>query len=252
MAKERAYPAPKGKLVGSTSTSGISKKHKFHVQLKNGHQHPTGPQYPSVPKSNKRKHRTQHPLSGLFSDNIEDSRQKIWEGTKARLDDVRDALVSQAHSTMHDLQERMQKDYNSTKDLQRPLDDELLELTRKDGTVVTMTLGKRIDAYRKLVNREKQTLNKLFEQWQEVSREINTFTTELFGSESAENILKGTDTEVPGFDSAEQRALMAELDAEMERARTAAAAIGAKAVKLMQTGEKASPRCPELQRQMIG
>ncbi|KAL8660045.1 MAG: hypothetical protein Q9226_000123 [Calogaya cf. arnoldii] len=182
-----------------------------------------------------------HLIHAIIPDNIEDSRQKIWEGTKARLDDVRDALVSQTHSTMHDLQERMQKDYNTTKDLQRPLDDELLELTRKDGTVITMTLGKRIDAYRKLVNREKQNLNHLFEQWQEVSREINTITTELLGSEGAEDILKGTDVEVLEFDSAEQRALMAELEAEMERARTAAAAIGAKAVKLMQTGEKASP-----------
>lgn len=181
------------------------------------------------------------PTDAIITENVQESRQKIEEGTKARLDDVRDALVSHTHSTVHGLQDRMQKDHNSSKDLQRPLDDELLELTRKDGTVVTMTLGKRIDAYRKLVNREKQNLNRLFEQWQEISREINSLTTEFFGTEGAENINKGTDTELPEFDSAEQRTLMAQLEAEMERAQAEAAAIGTKAVKLMKTGEKVSP-----------
>ncbi|KAL8757967.1 MAG: hypothetical protein Q9199_001818 [Rusavskia elegans] len=197
-----------------------------------------GLQYPSIPKLNQRKQRPQHPLLGAFSENVQESRQKIEEETKARLDDIRDALVCKTHSIVHGLQDRMQKDHNSSKDLQRPLDDELLELTRKDGTVVTMTLGKRIDAYRKLVHREKQNLNRLFEQWQEISREINNLTTEFFGTEGAENVLKGTDMELPEFDSAEHRTLMAQLEAEMERAQAEAAAIGTKAVKLMKTGEK--------------
>ena len=137
----------------------------------------------------------------------------------------------------------MQNADNSTKTLLRSLDDELLELTRKDGTVVTMTLGKRIDAYRKLVLREKENLNRLFARWDEVSREINGLAVKFFGAEGVEKILKsgsGDMAELPPFVDAEQRALMAEVEAEMERAKVAAAAIGAKAVEAMKTAEKVS------------
>ncbi|KAI4228983.1 MAG: hypothetical protein L6R36_001220 [Xanthoria steineri] len=242
MAKDRAYPAPGGKTVGFTSTSAIFKKHKSHVQSKDERRRPMGLQSPSIPTHSKRKHRPEHPLLGAFSDNVHESRQKIEEGTKARLANVRDALVSQTHSTVLDVQDRLQKDHSRSKDLQRPLDDELLEITRQDGTVVTMTLGKRIDAYRRLVHREKQNLNSLFEQWQQVSREINTLATELLGSEGSDNILKGIDAVAPDFDGVEQRALTVRLEAERERAQAEAAAIGAKAVKQMKTGEKASSR----------
>lgn len=189
-----------------------------------------------------RSHCRTRPTDANIADNVQESRQKIEEGTKARLADVRDALVSQTHSTVLDVQDRLQKDHNRSKDLQRPLDDELLEITRKDGTVVTMTLGKRIDAYRRLVHREKQNLNSLFEQWQQVSGEINRLATELLGSEGSDNILKGIDAVAPDFDGVEQRALTGRLEAEMERAQAEAAAIGAKAVKQMKTGEKASSR----------
>ncbi|KAL8784669.1 MAG: hypothetical protein Q9213_003839 [Squamulea squamosa] len=242
MGKNRSNPAPGGKPVGYISTSGIFKQHKSHAPLKNGRHHPNGLQsFPILKsKSSKRKHKTEHPLSEAFSDAIEHSRQSIENKTKARLDEVRDALITQNRSIMHNARHRIEKVDSSTKDLQRPLDDELLELTRKDGTIVTMTLGKRMDAYRKLINREKENLNKLFEQWQDVSRKINSLASDLFGSEGVESILKGADAELPKLNSAEQRALMAEVEAEKERAQSAAAAIGVKAVKLMRSGEKAS------------
>ncbi|KAL8766469.1 MAG: hypothetical protein Q9209_006763 [Squamulea sp. 1 TL-2023] len=240
MGKNRSYPAPGGKPFGHISTSGIFKQHKSYAPLKHGRQHPTDlPAFP-VKKSKKRKHKTEHPLSKAFSDTIDDSCQTIENKTKARLDKVCDALNSQTRSIMHEARDRMEKADHSTKYLQRPLEDELLELTRKDGTIVTMTLGKRMDAYRKLVNREKENLNHLFEQWQDVSREINGFATTLFGSKGVESILNGTDAVPPELESAEQRALVAEMEAAKERARCAAKAIGTKAVKLMRTGEKAS------------
>ncbi|KAL8842864.1 MAG: hypothetical protein Q9176_002500 [Flavoplaca citrina] len=182
------------------------------------------------------------PTHAVVADNVEESRQNIEQGTNARLDNVRDALITQTLSSISEVRERKQKVDNSCKDLERPIDDELLELTRKDGTAVTMTLGKRMDAYRKLLKRENQNLNGLFEQWQEVSKEINSLIIDLFGPEGAESILKrGTHTELPEFDSVEHRALMAEMQAEQEKAQAAAVAIGAKAVKLMKAGEKANP-----------
>ena len=182
------------------------------------------------------------PTHAVVADNVEESRQKIEQGTSARLDTVRDALITQTLSSISEVRERKQRADNSCKDLERPIDDELLELTRKDGTAVTMTLGKRMDAYRKLLKRENQNLNGLFEQWQEVSKEINSLIIDLFGPEGAESILKGgTHTELPEFDGVEHRALVAEMQAEQEKAQAAAVAIGAKAVKLMETGEKVNP-----------
>ncbi|KAI4278127.1 MAG: hypothetical protein LQ337_001271 [Flavoplaca oasis] len=224
MGKDRSNPAPPGKSVGFASTSGIFKKLGTNPKSKDGRQH-----------------------------NVEESRQKIEQGTNARLDNVRDALITQTLSSISEVRDRKQKVDNSCKDLERPIDDELLELTRKDGTAVTMTLGKRMDAYRKLLKRENQNLNGLFEQWQEVSKEISSLITDLFGPEAAESILKGgTHTELPEFDSAEHRALMAEIQAEKEKAQAAAVAIGAKAVKLMKTGEKANSTLWNLRRWLIG
>ncbi|KAL8857314.1 MAG: hypothetical protein Q9178_006080 [Gyalolechia marmorata] len=261
MAKNRSNPAAGGKAIGYASTAGIFKQHKSHVPSKDRRQQrPKALRSVPISKPHKHKHKTQHPLSEAFSgtqspskslqnpgilnpifpDTIEESRQSIEERTTSRLDTIRDALISQTHSLMHNARERMQNAENSAKALLRSLDDELLELTRKDGTVVTMTLGKRIDAYRKLVLREKENLGRLFARWEEVSSEINGLAVTFFGAEGVEKILKGGSNmaELPDFVDAEQRALMGEVEAEMERAKVAAAAIGAKAVEAMKAAEK--------------
>ncbi|KAL8673477.1 MAG: hypothetical protein Q9168_002083 [Polycauliona sp. 1 TL-2023] len=237
MAKDRPSPAQRRKS-DYTSASGIFKKSKSHAKSHNERHRPTSLQAPPIPKTKKRKHKAEHPLSAAFSNNIEDSRQKIEQETTARLDDVHDTLVTQIQSSVHNVQNRLSKSDSSNKDLDRPLDDELLELTRKDGTIVTMTLGKRIDAYRKLLKREKQNLARLFEQWQTCSQEIDTLTMELFGPAADTHKSATTHTERPEFENAEQLALMAEMRAEIQRAQTDAAAIGAKAIELMRTGEK--------------
>ncbi|KAL8928376.1 MAG: hypothetical protein Q9172_000968 [Xanthocarpia lactea] len=242
MAKNRSNPAAGGKAIGYTSTAGIFKQHKSHVQSKDRRQQrPKALRSVPIPKPHKHKHKTQHPLSEAFSDTIEESRQSIEKRTTSRLNTIRDALISQTHSLMHSARERMQNADNSTKALLRSLDDELLELTHKDGTVVTMTVGKRIDAYRKLLLREKENLNRLFARWEEVSSEINGLAMTFFGAEGVEKILKGGSgdkAELPDFVDVEQRALMVEVETELERAEVAAAAIGARAVEAMKTAEK--------------
>ncbi|KAL8727398.1 MAG: hypothetical protein Q9166_006070 [cf. Caloplaca sp. 2 TL-2023] len=238
MAKIQSQPAAGGKPVGHVSTSGIFEKLKTHDQLRNGRQRLTGRRSFLVSQSSKRKRKVQHPLAEAFSGTVEESRRSIENGTKTRLDTVRDALITQNRAILQTARDRSDKADNSSRELQRPLDDELLELTRRDGTVITMTLGKRMNAYRKLVDRERENLNKLFEQWQEVTSEINSFATELFGPKGIESILGNTNAELPVFETADLRALMAQLEAEKDKARAVAAAIGAKAIKAMEAGEK--------------
>ncbi|KAL8702204.1 MAG: hypothetical protein Q9224_000119 [Gallowayella concinna] len=177
-------------------------------------------------------------LNATVPDTIEDSRQSIDTKTTSRLDAARDALIAQTRTIMQDARDQMQRVDSSSKDLQKPLEDELLEFTRKDGTVITMTLGKRMKAYRKLVDREQENLDSLSAQWQEVSNELSNFIIKLFGPKGVESILGGTDANLAEIDSAQQQALIAQLEAEKERAQIAAAGIGAKAIKMMKQGEK--------------
>lgn len=183
----------------------------------------------------------------MVSENIEESRQRIEKQTTARLATVRDDLVTEMHTIVQDARDQTQRIDSSSEDVQRPLDDELLEFTRMDGTVVTMSLGKRMNAYRKLFNREQQNWDRLSTEWQEVTQEINDLATEIFGPKGVESILKSTGAGLPESSKQEEPALVAELEAEKERARVAAAAIGAKAIKKMKTGEKVRPSAEMLQ-----
>lgn len=172
---------------------------------------------------------------------MEKSRQTIEEKTVSQLENVRGELVTQTRDIMQRARNRMQETDESTRDLQTPLHDALLELTRRDGTIATMALGKRLHAYRKLVNREQKRLEGLFEQWADVTKEINGLAVKLFGPEGVENILKDPGTGLPASnDDVQLQGLMAELEAERERAHAASVAVGEKAVKAMKASEKVS------------
>ncbi|KAL8802563.1 MAG: hypothetical protein Q9182_003728 [Xanthomendoza sp. 2 TL-2023] len=238
MGKTRSHPAPGDKAARYVSTSSIFKKYGTHLPIKDNRQRYNGLRQCPSSKTGKRKRRTEHPLSEAFSGTIEESRQNIDDIISSRLGTVRDALIAQTRTVLQDARDQVQKVDSSSKNLQSPLEDELLEFTRKDGTVITMTLGKRMNAYRKLVDREKENLDRLSTQWQEVTKEINNFATQLFGAEGIERIHKGTDALMGEIDSAGQQALLAQLETEKERARIAAAEIGAKAIKKMKMGEK--------------
>ncbi|KAL8813356.1 MAG: hypothetical protein Q9200_000312 [Gallowayella weberi] len=238
MGKNRSHPAPGDKAARYVSTSSTFKKYGTHLPIKDNRRYNGLRQFP-FSETSKRKRRTEHPLSEAFSGTIEESRRSIDNQISSRLGTVRDTFIAQTHTVLQETRDQVQKVDSSSKDLQRPLEDELLEFTRKDGTVVTMTLGKRMNAYRKLVDQEKENLDRLSMQWQEVSKEINNFVTQLFGPEGIESILRGgTDAIMVEMDGAEQQALMARLEREKERARIAAAEIGAKAIMMMKQGEK--------------
>ncbi|KAL8738985.1 MAG: hypothetical protein Q9181_000267 [Wetmoreana brouardii] len=238
MAKTRPEHAAKGKEARTVSTSAIFKKHDDRPSHKDGQKRLGALRLFPSPDKGKPNRKSEHPLSVAFSESVEMSRQSIEEKTLSRLDNARDKFVTQTRGIIQQARDRVQEADNSTKDLQKPIDDELLELTRKDGTTITVTLGKRMTAYRKLVNREQERLKELFEQWAEVTKEINSLATKLFGQRGVENFLKDPCAENLGVDDAERRGLMAELEAEKERVRSAALVVGGKAVEAMKASEK--------------
>ncbi|KAL8662504.1 MAG: hypothetical protein Q9202_004649 [Teloschistes flavicans] len=169
---------------------------------------------------------------------ILESRQAVEERTLSRLEKVHDGLVGQTHEIMKHTRQRIGEAENHENRLQRPLDDELLELTRKDGSITTVTLGERMKAYRRLLAQERKSLEGLFEQVVEVSQKINAVAITLCGLPEGQDRIKDLDTGRPGKADAELRALKEKLKAEGERAKSGTFALGAKAVKSMTASEK--------------
>lgn len=174
----------------------------------------------------------------LFLASVEHSRKYIEGTSTGGLDTTRDGLVAQTRVVLQQARDRTQEVDTKFTALTRPLDDEILELTRKDGTIITTTLGKRMSAYRKMVTHEEKTLNRLFEQWTEVSNRINDFATTLFGSQRARSIMSNPDARIADFEIVEERELAAKLEAEKKRVQDAAAAAGEKAMKAVKANEK--------------
>ncbi|KAL9589986.1 MAG: hypothetical protein Q9203_001224 [Teloschistes exilis] len=163
------------------------------------------------------------------------SRQAVEDRILSRLEKVYDAFVGQTREMMEYARQRIEEAESQDDRLQRPLDDELLEFTRKDGSITTATLGERMKAYRKLLAQEQKRLERLFQQGVEVSKKINAVAITLFGVPDGQDSIKDLDAR---RENTELRALKENLEAESERAKSDALALGAKAVKTMTACEK--------------
>lgn len=169
---------------------------------------------------------------------VEYSRKIIEEKSTSQLNVAQDALISEMRSVMEVTRGRRQEVDLNTSNITRPLNDEILELTRKDGAVITTTLGKRLTAYRKLLMHEEKTLNGLFEQWAEVSKQMNDFATKVFGPVAAKSIMSHPETDITDFETGEEQELLGRLEAEKERVEGAATAASDKAMRAVKANEK--------------
>lgn len=164
-----------------------------------------------------------------------ESRQAVEERILSRLEKVHDAFVGQTREMMENARQRIEEAESHNDRLQRPLDDELLEFTRKDGSITTVTLGERMKAYRKLFSQEQNRLEQLFKRDVEVSKKINAVAIALFGVPDGQESIKDPDA---GRKNTELQALKEKFEAESERAKSGALALRAKAVKTMAASEK--------------
>ncbi|KAL9583832.1 MAG: hypothetical protein Q9212_002483 [Teloschistes hypoglaucus] len=189
----------------------------------------------SIKSKPKHKPKFQNPRSIAFDQTLLESRQAVEDRILSRLEKVHDAFVGQTREMMEDARQRIEEAESQNDRLQRPLDDELLEFTRKDGSITTVTLGERMKAYRKLFSQEQNRLERLFEHGVEVSKKINTVAITLFGVPAGQDSIKDSDG---GRGVTELRALKEKLEAERERAKSSALTLRAKAVKTMTASEK--------------
>ncbi|KAI4259384.1 MAG: hypothetical protein LQ352_000793 [Teloschistes flavicans] len=239
MAKTKPGHAAKDNKARTFSTSAVFKNTKPNSNPDNQKRLVGLRLCPGSTKSKpKRTPKLQNPRSVAFNETILESRQAVEERTLSRLEKVHDGLVGQTHEIMKHTRQRIGEAENHENRLQRPLDDELLELTRKDGSITTVTLGERMKAYRRLLAQERKSLEGLFEQVVEVSQKINAVAITLCGLPEGQDRIKDLDTGRPGKADAELRALKEKLKAEGERAKSGTFALGAKAVKSMTASEK--------------
>ncbi|KAL8941063.1 MAG: hypothetical protein Q9216_002471 [Gyalolechia sp. 2 TL-2023] len=240
MARDNPMHRRDGKKARNVSTSGIFKKHKGNPSAEDARKGLTRLPRFLRPKKRNSKPKPEHPLSVEFSYTAEDSRKHIDEKNKSQLDTARDGHIGQARRMMQHARDRIQEVDDSSKSLQGPLDDEVLELTRKNGAVVRMTLGKRMNAYRELVQREESTLHGLFEQYAEVSRQIERLALDWFGPSPPEAVLEKPAAETLDFEDKDQRDLAAVLEAEKERVWNAAVLVGERAIEATRANERES------------
>ncbi|KAI4156589.1 MAG: hypothetical protein L6R39_001099 [Caloplaca ligustica] len=255
MAKTKPTHRPDGKQARTISTTGIFKKRESDTTAGGGRKGLVGSGLPPLSKKRKHKLKPEHWLSKEFSgrqsslqkiigadklllESVEDARKQVESTIISELDSARDGLITQAQSTLRKARDRVQEVDVSTDDMTKPLLDEVLELTRKDGSVITSTLGKRMKAYREMVIREQKTLDALFEQWADVSRQIDDWATKHSGPRDATGIMSNSDTNMAESDTTDQRGLVARLEAERKRVLDAAAAAGEKAMRAVKANEK--------------
>ncbi|KAL8953806.1 MAG: hypothetical protein Q9222_000371 [Ikaeria aurantiellina] len=169
---------------------------------------------------------------------VENSRQTIEQNTVSKLSTARDELIAQSRGAFEYARARMQQASNSLDTTLKSCDDEVLELTRRDGTTLTTTLGQRIMTYRKLVSREDEHLKDLFRQRSKVSQQITQLSAELLGPMRDEHTSKSSESEAPGSFAAEKRALMMAMEAEKERVRLAAEKLSREAIQATKASEK--------------
>ncbi|KAI4113825.1 MAG: hypothetical protein LQ345_005281 [Seirophora villosa] len=195
-------------------------------------------QVPIPPPKRKREHKNEHRLVKKFSGHVEEARKHIKERAESELNTARDRLVAQIRTTSQEALGKMQKVDASTQDIARPLVNEVLELTRKDGTMFSSTLGKRISAYRHFVKREEEVLYGLCGRWSDLSRQIDDFASRYFGPGRVRSVVCAPATDDAGFETAEHQSLVAMLEQEKMRVLNIAAAAGERARKAVRANEK--------------
>ncbi|KAL8645086.1 MAG: hypothetical protein Q9210_006904 [Variospora velana] len=220
------------------STSGIFKTHRNRMQHKGERESLGRLQLRISPPKRKSQRKNEHRLSKEFSGNIEQAGKHIMERAVSELDTARDELVARTRSTAQEAWSRMQTVDASIYDIAKPLDNEVLELTRKDGTVFNPTLGKRINAYRHFVKREEEVLCGLYGQWSDISRQIDDFARQYLGHSRVRGVVFAPTADDAGFESAEHQNLVTMLKGEKQRVLDIAAAAGEKAMKAVRANEK--------------
>ncbi|KAL8841030.1 MAG: hypothetical protein Q9170_001055 [Blastenia crenularia] len=179
-----------------------------------------------------------------LSGGVEQSRASIEKKITFQLNAARDGLATQTRGIVQQAKGRIQEVDDSSKSWQNPLHDELLEFTRKNGSIVTTTLGKRMSTYRDLVRREEKRLHGLHEQYAQVSKRIEDFTTKHLGTMPLESLLKKPTAETPEWEDLDRQNLKAALEAEKRRVEDTASSVGEKAMEAMKANEKAAPQQP--------
>ena len=149
-------------------------------------------------------------------------------------------LTAEADKIGQHAQEQMQAIAQKSNDILKPLDDEILELVRKDGAVITVSLKERLDFYRKLIAKEEKSLVELSRELAKVQKEIDDFAVEVFGAAGAKILRHVQDGKVPRLESAEQKQIEDEVEREQKHCLDAVAKLGEEAIKEMKGAEKVS------------
>ncbi|MCJ1225099.1 hypothetical protein MMC12_001748 [Toensbergia leucococca] len=240
-------PDPKSKAKQSVSTSRIFKKAEAHGEI--GHQlqqknaTATGSLFRKSNKYSKpvKRHTKgpEHPLALAFSENIEQSREHIQQNATTSLDSIHENITERLNEARDRSQALAQAAAKTHDELVRPIDQEQLQFTSRDGRPAgTAILGHRIKRFKKIIAAEEKELASLWTQWTEVQQEITNFASETLGSGTLETLAKNSATMIQRYTSEEQKKATEELEAEGERLRDEIAGVSKASLDQMKASEE--------------
>ena len=124
-------------------------------------------------------------------------------------------------------------------DLTRPLAEEKLQFTGKDGKPSGIVLlGDRMKRFKKVIMREEKELASLWEEWAEVQELIARVGVELLGSQAMDALAQQSVELTTGTDRAESRKIAQGIEADKERLKQEIETMCNGLIEKMYTGEK--------------
>ena len=138
--------------------------------------------------------------------------------------------------------QREQDEINVNNAIANPLQEQELEWTSTDGKQSGKTmLGVRMKKFQKTIEAEEKEFERHFEEWTHVQAEFRHLASLIVGPDGLDNLLAGT-LDPNSFVDAEQREMMAEIEAEQKVFMEQIEKAGMEAMQAMEESEKASSR----------
>lgn len=186
------------------------------------------------------KHIPDHSLAAEFAASIEHSCETIEKKAIATLDAAY-VMFSERLVDSYDYFNQREQDAVEVSDtFANLLGEQELEWTSTDGKQSGKTmLGVRMKKFQKAIEAEEKEFKQQFDEWTSVQAEFRLFASLILGPDGLDNLLAGN-FDPDCFIDAEQREMMAEIEAEQKTFLEQFEKFGQEAMEAMTQSEKAS------------
>ncbi|MCJ1243445.1 Nuclear envelope morphology protein 1 [Trapelia coarctata] len=184
------------------------------------------------------------------TEKIEISRAQILQDATTRLDSTHHILLERLATTSAQSANFVEEAMTARDDLARPLAEEKLQFTGKDGKPSGMVLlGDRMKRFKKVIMKEEKELAALWKEWAEVQELIAGVGVELLGSHAMEVLGQQLVEPTTGTDSVDSGKAAQEIEGEKEKLKQEIETMSNGLIEKTYTSEKEMDTKTQKQRQ---